>query len=124
MTLCRSVKGIASLRECADMARILIGGFEEALGFALANQLRLQRHLVDFYSPHSYKPQQPSSEADIVILDLSQDAPSTQALLEDAIQSRVETGLKPLMLGVFRSYRGPRIEAEIERKGVRVVYVA
>jgi hypothetical protein len=86
--------------------------------------LRLRRHFVDLYSPHSCQIQQLSIEADIVILDLSKDDPSTGMLLKCVIQKRGETGLRALMLGVFRSYRGPRIEAEIERMGVRVVYVA
>lgn len=106
------------------MARILIGGFEEAMRIALANQLSLQRHLVKSCSLGSNQVQQSSSEADVVILDLSQDNRSTRMLLQHLIQRRVETGLRPLVLGVFRSYRGPRIESELERKGVRVVYGA
>jgi hypothetical protein len=106
------------------MARILIVGFDEVVGRSLVDQLRLRRHFVEICPLHSNQVQRCNKEVDIVILDLSKDDISARMVLELLIQHRAETGLKPMMLGVFQSYRGPRVESEIERKGVRVVYVA
>jgi len=106
------------------MARILLGGFEEAQALSLAHALRLRNHHVDHSWSSTDRFEEHAANSDVVILDLSGDDPSTRLLLEKTFRLRLQTGLRPMLLGILQTYRGPRFEEEIERKGVRVIYVS
>ena len=102
------------------MAKILLVNFNEEQGSRLAAFLGTQRHKAwvgSFSAEHCV------SEIDLVIVDASQREKSALELVTEIAGYRTQYGPRPLVLCLSRVYRGPQFELEIERKGVRFLYV-
>lgn len=107
------------------MARILLANFDEVSGTRLMAFLRGQRHEAHLAAQDTSISQVLScmNETDLVIVDGSHREQYTRDLVARIASRRVGDGLRPMMLCICRSYRGPQFEMDLEKKGAHVIYV-
>jgi len=106
------------------MATILLANFDEEFRDRLGAFLRIERHIV-FVAPESESlpPLLRQSAVDLLIVDVSRREKYACDLLADVGAHRALNGPRPAVLCISRVYRGPRFALDLERKGVRLIYV-
>jgi len=108
------------------MATIFLANFGEENGGRLAAFLRAQRHETYMArDEHSFVEMKRRSglSPDLVIMDASAHEDRVRRLANELGKYRIQHGPKPMILCISRVYRGPRFEIELERKGIRLLYV-
>jgi hypothetical protein len=107
-------------------ARILLVNFDKTSEERLTEIFRQKGHYTSIYrrvEPLAAHVSKAGQDIDLVVFDVSGNDRETLKQLGDMRRYRAQHGHRPMVLCVFRVYRGPRFELELERKGARVVYV-
>ena len=107
-------------------ARILLVNFDEASERRLTEIFRQKGHRISTYAceePLAEHLSKRSNDVDLIILEASQNERVVHGQLSEIRRSRAQYGHRPTVLCVSRVYRGPQFELELERQGIRVVYV-
>jgi len=106
------------------MAAILLANFDEEFRDRLAAFLRVERHSVHVaLEPAPLSQLLRRATVDLLIVDVSHRENYVRDLLADLGAHRAKRGPRPSVLGVSRVYRGPRFALDLERKGLRLIYV-
>ncbi len=107
------------------MAKVLLLDSDEGHAKELARWLEQHKHSVAVYSPNRdglNKLRADDVDFDIVILYMSVDRRADWEILDQIRRIGEGRGPGPMILCASRTYRGPQIELEIEKKGARLVY--
>lgn len=107
------------------MDKVLLVNFEKVQAARLAAFLRIERHEVHIAEPVESTRQTLRGVAtfDLVIVDASHREQYVRDITASIGAYRARNGPRPAVLCVCRSYRGPRFELDLEKKGARVIYV-
>jgi hypothetical protein len=107
------------------MAKILLVNFEEEQAARLAAFLHIERHEICSEDSSLALGQfiRHIAEFDLVIVDASHREQFVRDVVSGIATQRERNGPRPGVLCICRTYRGPRFELDLERKGARVVYV-
>jgi hypothetical protein len=63
------------------------------------------------------------SRYDVVIVDMSRNAPSEWNILDQVLKTVAADSPKPMVLCLSDIYRGPAMQLEVERKGARLLWI-
>jgi hypothetical protein len=109
-----------------DVARIGLANVEPRLAGALESSLRRRAHFVQSVAARALDQvdfQIDELSLDLIIIDISSEDSAARNLLTNLLRLRIETGMRPMVLCIFRAYRGAQFEYELERRGARVAYL-
>ena len=106
------------------MAKILLLGSEPADTKRLLPRLRLHGYSVtecaaslDALSSFAKS----TTDFDVVLVDVTRDRPENWELLDALCALRIGVSAPPAIICTSRTYRGPRVRLEVERRGARLV---
>jgi CheY-like chemotaxis protein len=106
------------------MAKVLLFGLEGTDARKLAPRLALQGYSItecadrlDVLSRFEKRP----VDCDVVLLDISYNRPKDWELLDVLCRLRAVDSLRPTIVCISRTYRGPQMRMEVERRGARLV---
>jgi CheY-like chemotaxis protein len=61
------------------------------------------------------------TDFDVVLFDISRDRPEDWEMLDTLSALRIGAPMQPSIICASRTYRGPRMRLEVERRGARLV---
>lgn len=109
------------------MALVVLANFDAETAVQLIQLLQRNRHSASLLPTGSFKGDPRVIRripCDLIIIDVTSHVQTARALLGEVIRRRAKGGPRPMLLCVARTYRGPRFELDLERKGARLAYVS